>query len=291
MQLRKTHGADPGNLAWTATGLHTETSRSWGLISAAIINRPGSEAISLSSQHRVAVALTANQGTVYIDGGPARSARFLPGEISFTPGGVSTRTILPAARLIQVLQSPATYDTIISEMVRGGTIDFDTRYPINDPLVSQFVSTLVHETETDFLDHILVDALNTALAVRMVRHFIDPSKFAPTPSNGLSRERLQRVRDYIEAHLDDRLSLADLAGVACLSPYHFSRSFKQATGVGPQRYVMERRIERAKILMQRTCEPLASIAVEAGFADQSHLNQVFRRATGMTPGRFRAALA
>jgi AraC family transcriptional regulator len=200
-------------------------------------------------------------------------------------------TILPAARLMQTLQSPASYDTIISEMVRGGAVDFETRYPIDDPLVSQVVSTLVQKTERDFLDRILVDALNTALAVRMVRHFVDPTKFAPPLSSGLSRERLQRACDYIEAHLEDRLSLADLAGIACLSPYHFSRSFKQAVGVGPQRFVTERRIERAKTLMRRTRQPLALIALEVGFNDQSHLTQVFRRATGMTPGRFRADLA
>ena len=62
----------------------------------------------------------------------------------------------------------------------------------------------------------------------------------PEPSNGLSRERLVRVLDYIKTHLDDRLTLTDLAGVACLSPYHFSRSFKRTVGVGPQRYVTQR---------------------------------------------------
>jgi AraC family transcriptional regulator len=107
----------------------------------------------------------------------------------------------------------------------------------------------------------------------------------------LSRDRLNRVQDYIEAHLDDRLSLTELAGVACLSPYHFSRSFKQATGVGPQRYVMQRRLERAKTLMRRSNQPLAFIAQEAGFVDQSHLTSIFRREMGMTPGRYRAALA
>jgi AraC family transcriptional regulator len=99
------------------------------------------------------------------------------------------------------------------------------------------------------------------------------------------------VRDYVEAHLDDDLSLTMLADIACLSPYHFSRSFKQAVGVGVQRYVMQRRIERAKILMRRTNQPLALIAQVAGFTDQSHLTSTFRREVGVTPGRYRAALA
>jgi hypothetical protein len=63
------------------------------------------------------------------------------------------------------------------------------------------------------------------------------------PTDGLSRERPKRVRDYVEVHLDDDLSLTLLAGVVCLSPYHFSRSFKQATGVGPRSYVIQRRLE------------------------------------------------
>ena len=83
----------------------------------------------------------------------------------------------------------------------------------------------------------------------------------------------------------------DLAGVACLSPYHFSCSIKQAVGIGPQRYVMQRRLEQAKTLMRRTKEPLAEIAQRVGFADQSHLTMIFRREIGMTPGRYRTALA
>jgi AraC-like DNA-binding protein len=99
------------------------------------------------------------------------------------------------------------------------------------------------------------------------------------------------MRDYVEAHLGDDLSLTMLAGIACLSPYHFSRSFKQAAGVGPQRYVIQRRVERAKYLLRQTHQPLALIAQETGFGDQSHLTQMFRREIGVTPGRFRAALA
>jgi AraC family transcriptional regulator len=292
VQPPKTHSADPDNVAWSAAGLHVETSRSRGLISAGIINRSAGEVSWRSDYHRVSVALTAERGTASVDGGPARSFRLLQGELSSIPGGVSTRVILPAVRAMEALQSPATYDTIISEIVRGGSIPLEAlRAPINDPLVSKIVSTLAQEMESGFLDRILVDALNTALAVRILRHLVDPSKLALAPSNGLSRERLRRVCDYIEAHLDDRLILADLAGVACLSPYHFSRSFKKAVGVGPQRYVMERRIDRAKTPMRRTSQPLAWIALEVGFTDQSHLTAIFRREIGMTPGRFRAAVA
>jgi AraC family transcriptional regulator len=142
-----------------------------------------------------------------------------------------------------------------------------------------------------FVDGILADALNTALAVKVTRRFADQSAIMREPSNGLSRARLKRVRDYIEAHLDGRLTLTDLAGVACLGPYHFSRSFKEAVGVGPQRYVMQRRLERAKTLMRRTNDPLAEIAQRVGFADQNHLTSIFRRKTGLTPRRYRAALA
>ena len=280
---------DAHNPFWSSPGIYIESTRSWGSISADVVSRTVDTVAWRSDYHRVAVALTAHRGTAHVDGGFAQSARFSPGELSFTSAGVSIRTIFPPVRMIYTLQSPETYDTIISEMVRGGIVHFETRYPICDPLASQMVSTLAHETKSRLLDNVLADALNTVMAVRMVRHFVDPSKFAPAPSNGLSRERLQRVRDYIEAHLDGRLSLADLAAVACLSPYHFSRSFKLALGVGPQRYVMQRRLERAKTLMRRTNQPLAWIAQEAGFADQSHLTSVFRRENGVTPGQFRAA--
>jgi AraC family transcriptional regulator len=128
-------------------------------------------------------------------------------------------------------------------------------------------------------------------SVKILRRYVHPSAIGLSPANGLSRERLQRVRDYIETHLEDRLTLTHLAEIACLSPYHFSRSFKHSVGIGPQRYIMRLRIERAKTLVRGTKRPLAAIAQEPGFADQAHLTSVFRRETGLTPGRYRGALA
>ena len=272
-------------------GLHIDKAGSWGMISAALVSRDAGEVDWRSDYHRINCALTDMPGTVRVDDGPVRKLIWPPNTVAFTPSGVRTRCNLSAGKLVHILQRRDTYDSVMGDMVRGGSVHFEPRIAADDPLVSQIVLTIVQEMKGGFLDRVLADALNTALAVQIVRQFVEPSAIELAPSNGLSPERLQRVQDYVEANLDERLALTDLARVACLSPYHFSRSFKQTTGVGPQRYVIKRRLERAKTLMRRSNQPLALIAQEAGFSDQSHLTSIFHRETGLTPGRFRAALA
>jgi AraC-like DNA-binding protein len=283
---------DEDNPIWNF--YRVDKTQSWGPISASVFSRPAGEVDWRSDYHRIAydpVGFTA--GTVQVENGPMRGFQYLANQVSFVPCGVAARFTVPEpVQGIQILQNPETYDALISDMVRGGAAHFEPIIgPFFDPLISQIISTIGNEMKGGFLDRILVDALNTALAARITRRFVDPSKITLAPSNGLSRERLQRVCDYIEAHLDDRLTLEELAGVACLSPFHFSRSFKQAVGVGTQRYVIQRRLERAKTLMRRSNQPLALIAQQAGFTDQSHLTSIFHRETGMTPGQYRAALA
>jgi AraC-like DNA-binding protein len=268
-----------------------EKSRSWGLVSVGVFRRVPGEVVWLSDYYRISCVLTDICGTKQSDDGRVEEYRLRPGDIAFRPRDRKLWSDLSGGRFIQILQSRETYDNLLPELVRGGTVHFEPQDAFSDPLISQIGLTLANEIDGGFVDGILADALNTALAVQVTRRFFDRSALMLEPSSGLSRERLKRVQDYIEAYLDDRLTLTDLAGVACLSPYHFSRSFKQAVGVGPQRYVMQRRLERAKALMRRTNQPLAEIAQRAGFADQSHLTSIFRRETGVTPGRYRAALA
>ena len=136
------------------------------------------------------------------------------------------------------------------------------------------------------MDRLLADSLMAALAMRVAQRFA-PAR--PQPQPDLPRPRLRRVLDYIEAHLDQELTLGELSGVACLSLCHLSRSFKQEVGIGPQRYTVQGRVERAKTLLRHGGESIASIAAAAGFADQSHFTAAFRRETGVTPGQFRAA--
>jgi AraC family transcriptional regulator len=222
-----------------------------------------------------------------VEQGPTRELPpAAPGTLSFCPPDVTFRSVTPAARFILVAWDTDLYSALLPELGADPT-RFEPLPYLQDSLLSQVATSLAQELEGSLADRILVESLGTALCIRLARQFV---RDLPLPaSKGLSPERLRRVRDYVEAHLETYLSLTVLADVACLSPYHFSRSFKQATGVGPQRYVIQRRLERAKRLIRRTREPLAQIAQEAGFADQSHLSQIFRREVGMSPGRFRAA--
>jgi AraC family transcriptional regulator len=103
----------------------------------------------------------------------------------------------------------------------------------------------------------------------------------------LSRERLRRVTDYIEAHLAESLSLTEIGEIACLSPFHFSRSFKRSMGLGLHDYVVRRRVERAKQLLLYSDLSLAQIAGAVGFDSQSSFTARFRREVGLSPGRFR----
>jgi AraC-like DNA-binding protein len=280
---------DGDNPRWRFPGVRIEKRRCWGPISISIVNRAAGEAICRSDCYRLTYFLTDFRATMQDDERLEWKCDLLHDNFVFRPPDTTLRSNLTAGRYIQVLQSRDTYDHLAS-MVPGGVLHLGPRYDLNDPLISQLVSTIANETEGGFLDHILADALNTALAVQIMRLCGDPTAIRLEPSIGLSHERLKRVLDYIEAHLDGRLTLADLASIACLSQYHFSRSFKRAVGIGPTRYVMERRLERAKTLMRRTNQPLAMIAQEAGFVDQSHLTSVFRRETGVTPGHFRTVL-
>ena len=79
-----------------------------------------------------------------------------------------------------------------------------------------------------------------------------------------------------------------MAAVVGLNPYHFARQFRAATGLPPHQYVIARRVERAKLLLEGDSEsPWAEVAAGVGFADQSQFTHHFKRAVGVTPGQFR----
>lgn len=106
-------------------------------------------------------------------------------------------------------------------------------------------------------------------------------------NRGLTRTQLQQVLDYIHTHLDRELSLAELAETVNISPTYFASLFKQAIDISPHQYVIQQRVERAKLMLSKTDLAIADIAFQTGFSSQSHLTQQFKRLTGMTPKQIR----
>jgi AraC family transcriptional regulator len=132
------------------------------------------------------------------------------------------------------------------------------------------------------------ESLANVLAVHLIRHVLTPRQPERGRDGTLPRARLRAVVEYIEEHLDAGPTLGQMAAVARLSPYHFARQFKAATGLPPHQYVIARRIERAKQLLQEGTDlSLAEVAAHAGFSDQSQFTYHFKRIAGVTPGQFR----
>jgi AraC family transcriptional regulator len=136
-------------------------------------------------------------------------------------------------------------------------------------------------------DRLFVDGLTAALVAHVVKRYtIDRWKPKSMP-RALDSRRLKRVLDHIDANLFEPLALSDLAAEACLSPFHFSRLFKEATGSSPQRYVTDRRVEAAKTALASAEVSLIDIALDQGFGSLDNFIRVFRKATGETPARYR----
>jgi AraC family transcriptional regulator len=108
---------------------------------------------------------------------------------------------------------------------------------------------------------------------------------------GLAVWQVRRTLAYIEANLASKMDLDELANLAALSRSHFSRAFKRSVGLSPMEYVVVRRVERSKLMISGTTEPLAEVALACGFADQAHLNRRFRDVVGISPGRWRRSNA
>ena len=110
-----------------------------------------------------------------------------------------------------------------------------------------------------------------------------------TDGPGLPGCRLRRVTEYIQQNLDKDLTLAELAAVVCMSPYHFARLFKGSTGVPPHRFVVRQRIARARGALATPERSVAEISRLVGFRTASHFATVFRHVLGITPGAYRTA--
>ncbi|MEM7395251.1 MAG: AraC family transcriptional regulator, partial [Verrucomicrobiota bacterium] len=141
--------------------------------------------------------------------------------------------------------------------------------------------------ESQFGSAVMFESLSRVFLVKLLERYADrdPSENAFTDS--FTPRHFQRVLDYIADHFGDRITVEDMAEQAAISPFHFSRLFRQTIGEPPYRFLMAYRVERAKASLSRSDEPLIDIALSCGFSDQAHFSRTFKNLTGKTPRAWR----
>lgn len=196
------------------------------------------------------------------------------------------------ARPIDVVVSDAALlQAVREEEVRLGTQAFDAALAgVGCDVVAE---SLIRALAAAAHDDVSLDAIVSALVVRALalcrRH--GATLAAEKKRALLPKWRLKRVVDHVDAHLDRRVTLADMAAVAGLTRMYFAAQFRRTTGMSPHGYLLRRRVERAQELMRDPGQPLAQIALSAGFGTQPHFTTVFKRLVGQTPYRWRLSLA
>lgn len=185
---------------------------------------------------------------------------------------------------------PARFDTLVQSA--GGTCSTTVVQSLaaSPPKIEHLMRALEYESDQPSSDdHFALECIATAIALALSQH----AKATAIPSKAGSRlapRQIRAVETYIEAHLHQPASLADLAATAGLSPFHFLRSFKQSQGMTPCQYLLDRRIERAKVLLRDNELSIGEIGLSVGFEHSSHFTRAFRRVVGVAPSAYRSNL-
>jgi AraC family transcriptional regulator len=176
---------------------------------------------------------------------------------------------------------------LVGEITGGRNEGFAPRYGFADATAVNIALDLHAHGGEGPIATVYREAMTLALAAHLLKA-TEGSEPPVVQAPVLADQRLARAIDRIEADLTADLSLEELAGIAGMSTFHFARSFKAATGEAPHRFLIRRRVERAKILLRTTPLPVAEIAFRVGWENVSHFSQAFKSVTGLTPGAFRA---
>jgi AraC family transcriptional regulator len=267
------------------------SSSGWDNIHLELHHQPKFEvAEHLHTMHVIAYGLpcssfSCSSGERWLDGKLTRETRHV-GDIAIIPAGISHRCNWNTSAQFMILAFEcALLKQVGQDLVNPNRIELIPRFMTQqDALIQGIFCTLRAELEFGKIGgDLLIDSLKTTLAIHLLRNYCTTQPKLSNDADGLSKVKLQQVREYINAHLHQDLKLVELAAIAQMSPHHFLRLFKRSMGVTPHQYILQCRIEQAKYLLQHSQLSIAKIAATLGFCDQSHLTRCFKRIAGVTP--------
>ena len=161
---------------------------------------------------------------------------------------------------------------------------------VRDPFLVELAKSLHRESREGHLTELFTQSVATLTATHLVRSYSNRSRAFHSYRGGMGPSRERRVLSYIAEHLNESITLEELAKVAEISPNYLIALFRQSIGMTPHKYVVLKRVEQARMLLKHRDLTLLEIAQRCGFQDQSQFTTVFRRYAGITPGQLRRSL-
>ncbi len=166
----------------------------------------------------------------------------------------------------------------------GGSLEISDHFLIRDIVLEQLGLSLRAEFRHGLPSMPYLESLAHVLVVHLLRTYATSTAAGRHARDGLSPLKLRRATQHVQDNLGADIPLADLAAAVGLSASHFSRLFKQSTGLTPYQFILQARLEWAKRLLSQERRTIGEVAALTGFADQAHLTRTFRRRYGLTPG-------
>jgi AraC family transcriptional regulator len=231
-------------------------------------------------------------GETFVEGLPKSTRRDLARKLTFVPAGHEYHEWhdprIPA-RLMFFYFDPAELET--HSTLDFSNVSFTPRLFFEDSTLLDTVFKLKRLIESPEPENRLYfEALAIVLVHELVRLDRGADRVEAQVRGGLAAWQQRVVTAYIDEHLTDQISLATLAQLARLSPYHFCRAFKRSFGVPPHKYHTSRRIERAKVLLEKRPLSVTDVGLTLGFSETSSFTAAFRKATGLTPSGYHRSL-
>jgi AraC family transcriptional regulator len=213
-----------------------------------------------------------------------------PNRMALLPAELESRWEVDGPRTLLLLTIPnQTVRKVLGQACPreiGGAFSRLAEETWTDPLVETLMTRLWENSAgSKAADVYLADGLLVSILSQLL--IKAGTNLQGDPTIALPQWRLRRVKAYVDAHLGEDIDVVDLAAAAGFSQRHFARSFLREVGETPHRWLMRRRLEKAKELLVSTDQPLCFVADSCGFASQSHLTTVLKQSTGMTPDRWR----
>jgi AraC family transcriptional regulator len=247
---------------------------------------PGRMLEHTNTFHEVNVAISGSLTTEKISAsGKCVATKGSSGNLCITPAGqpISAIWSKPLDNMGITLE-PDFINRAARENGFADGFEFAEVYKHSDPLIQHLGLTLLAEAESATPSgRLFSDSLIQTLTLHLLTHYGTSKPTKQNVTGGLSGYKLRRVKEFIDANLEDDLSLAEISSIADLSQFHFARAFRKSTGLTPQQFLMQQRIERAKDLLSKNDLPIVEVSLRTGFKNQSHFTSLFRKFTRLTP--------